>query len=76
MEEDHPTTPQQGPFPDQAQFIEHGVPIMISVDEDAVVGSVQIRERIEAVALFDCDSWIARVLERKVGIEAGVHDRI
>jgi hypothetical protein len=74
MEEDHYSSPQQAPLPDQAQFIEQGVPLVISIDKDTVIGVLQTREGIKAVALFDRDSCVFSVLECKVGIEAGVND--
>jgi hypothetical protein len=76
MEEDHSSHAQQVSLPDQAQFIDHGVPIVISIHEDAVVSASKIRERIEAVALLDRHPCIASVLENKVCVEAGVNDRI
>jgi hypothetical protein len=76
MEKDHTSWMQQTPLPNQAQLIEHGVPIVISIDKDAVVSAGKIRERIEAVALIDRHPRIAGVLENKVRVEAGIDDRM
>ena len=72
MEKDHTSWMQQTPLPNQAQLIEHGVPIVISIDKDAVVSAGKIRERIEAVALIDRHPRIAGVPENKVRVEAGI----
>ena len=75
VEEDHSSTIQQAPL-NQAQLIEHGKPVVISIDKDAIVSPGKFRECIEAVTPLDLDPCVARVFGRKFGIEAAVNDRI
>jgi hypothetical protein len=74
MKEDHASQTQQALLPDQAQFIEHGIPIVISIDKDTVVSSSKIWERIEAVTFLDRHPSVAGVLESKICVETGVND--
>lgn len=76
MEEDHTSWTQQTPLLNQAQFVEHSKPIVISVDKNAVVSAGKGRECIKAVTFLNRYPSVARILDGKISVEARVNDRI
>jgi hypothetical protein len=51
MKEHHAARVQEAPLSDQTQFIENCIPIVISIDKDAVKCDGNVGERIQAIAL-------------------------
>jgi hypothetical protein len=74
VEEDHASGAEQTSFPDHVQLVEDRVPVMVSVDEETIVRSLQFRKRLKAEVAEDGDALIASVLGSQVGVEAGVDD--